>query len=198
MQVVFDFLTGDLSFDAFWKEHQQNPEIGEWIDQLTDFSGDPPPKIEKDSMLNAIYRAVAVAYDGHILRMMAKSPYPPEAPHTLVSRQYSIFAMIQTAVVAKYPNIKPTKHYRQDDEYYYKALGNSIGGREVMGYAAAVLEQFPRTMKAAEREKPERKRCGRRSISRTENFPAGCRKRNGPWASILPWNISARTAMGNW
>ena len=88
------------------------------------------------------------------MKMLDKSPYPPKEPYiTLVRRQCSIYNLIQTAVLTKYPDAKWTKRYRQDDDYYFQALGNSIGGKEVMCYAAKVLDQFPRTMKMKDRVK---------------------------------------------
>ena len=187
MQIVFDFLSGEISFDDFWTEYEKNPEIAEWIDSLTDFSGDPPPKIAKESMLNAIYRATAVAHGGHILRMMALSPYPPSPPSTIVRRQCGIYDMIQTAVLTKYPDIKRTKRYRQDDDYYYKAMGNSIGGSEIMVYAASILDQFPRTMKAADRAKAGKEALWQAFHIKDRKFPR--------WVQGADWPMGQNSPM---
>ncbi len=186
MQIVFDFILGDISFDDFWKEYQHTPEIGEWIDHLSDFSGDPPSNIAKDSMLNAIYRTVAIAYDGHILRMLEKSPYPPCECSTVVSRQCEIFDVIQTAVLAKYPSIKPTKCYRQNDDYYSKALGNSIGGKEVLGYASEILDRFPRTMKTTERIKAGKEALWNAFHIKDRKVPRWVQEANWPMGQNSP------------
>lgn len=187
MQVVFDFISGNISFDEFWKEYEQNPQIGEWIDCLTDFSGDPPPKIVKDSRLLVIYRAVPIGFDGHILGMMAHSPYPPTDSYPAARRKCRIFDMILAAVTAKYPDVKPTKCYRQDDDYYYKALGNSIGGNEVMDYAASVLDQFPRTMKAAERVKAGKEALWKAFHIEDRKFPR--------WVQGADWPMGKNSPM---
>ena len=152
MQIVFDFIAGEISFDEFWSEYCSDSKIGEWIDNAADFKNEPPSVISKDNNLITLYRAISSVYDGHVLKMLEKSPYPPHNPYeTLVRSQCGIYDMIQTAVLTKYPNIKRTKRYKEDDDYYYKALGRSVGGSEVMTYAEEVLNRIPRSMKKSAR-----------------------------------------------
>lgn len=40
MQIVFDFIAGDIPFDEFWDAYCADPKIGEWLDSIADFSHD--------------------------------------------------------------------------------------------------------------------------------------------------------------
>lgn len=131
MQIVFDFIAGDIPFDEFWEAYCADPKIGEWLDSITDFSHEPPQVIAKDRLLYALYRTIALVYDGHVLRMLAESPYPPKDSYTtIVRRQCGIYNLMLTAILTKYPDAKRTKRYKDDDDYYFKALGRSIDGAE--------------------------------------------------------------------
>ena len=35
MQIVFDFIAGDIPFDEFWEAYCADPKIGEWLDSIT-------------------------------------------------------------------------------------------------------------------------------------------------------------------
>lgn len=100
MQIVFDFIAGDIPFDEFWDAYCADPKIGEWLDSIADFSHEPPPVIAKDHWLRTLYRAIASVYDGHMLKMLEKSPYPPkDAYTTIVRRQCGIYDLILTAIL---------------------------------------------------------------------------------------------------
>ena len=99
MQIVFDFIAGDIPFDEFWEAYCANPKIGEWLDSIADFSHEPPPVIAKDRLLYALYRTIALVYDGHVLRMLAESPYPPKDSYTtIVRRQCGIYNLMLATV----------------------------------------------------------------------------------------------------
>ena len=66
MQIVFDFIAGDIPFDEFWDAYCADLKIGKWLDGIADFSQEPPPQICKDIMLLGIYRTVQSDYHGHI------------------------------------------------------------------------------------------------------------------------------------
>lgn len=87
MQIVFDFIAGDIPFDEFWEAYCADPKIGEWLDSIADFSHEPPPVIAKDRLLYALYRTIALVYDGHVLRMLVESPYPPKDSYTTIVRR---------------------------------------------------------------------------------------------------------------
>lgn len=38
MQIVFDFIAGDIPFDEFWDAYCADPKIGEWLDSIADFA----------------------------------------------------------------------------------------------------------------------------------------------------------------
>ena len=63
MQIVFDFIAGDIPFDEFWEAYCADPKIGEWLDSIADFSHEPPPVIAKDRLLYALYRTIALVYE---------------------------------------------------------------------------------------------------------------------------------------
>ena len=71
MQIVFDFIAGDIPFDEFWDTYCADPKIGEWLDSIADFSQEPPPQICKDIMLLGIYRTVQSDYHGHISQFIS-------------------------------------------------------------------------------------------------------------------------------
>ena len=38
MQIVFDFIAGDIPFDEFWDAYCADLKIGKWLDGIADFS----------------------------------------------------------------------------------------------------------------------------------------------------------------
>lgn len=54
MQIVFDFIAGDIPFDEFWEAYCADPKIGEWLDSIADFSHEPPQVIAKDHWLRTL------------------------------------------------------------------------------------------------------------------------------------------------
>ena len=188
MQIVFDFMAGDVPFDEFWTVFRENPEVRLWVDQLSDFQSDPPPQITRDSMLRALYRATQNVYNGHILGMLEKDVQSPEYKHIHNAiKQYCIFSTIETAILAAYPDTKCTRRYKQNREYYDKALGRSIGGTEVIGYAASILDQFPVTMKAADRVKAGKEALWTAFHIKDRKFPR--------WAQEADWPMGKNSPM---
>ena len=188
MQIVFDFIAGDLPFEDFWAAYQANPEIGLWLDQLTDFHDDPPEKIRRDLMLCGLYRTVQYNHDGHVLRMLQESTYPPKQPYSnLALSRYEIYCLVEVAVLTVYPNVKRTRRYQRDGDYYFKALGRSIGGSEVMDYATKVLEQFPVTMKVADRLKAGKEALWAAFHIKDRKFPR--------WAQEADWPMGKNSPM---
>lgn len=188
MQIVFDFIAGDIPFDEFWEAYCADPKIGEWLDSIADFSHEPPPVIAKDRLLYALYRTIALVYDGHVLRMLVESPYPPKDSYTtIVRRQCGIYYLMLTAILTKYPDAKRTKRYKDDDDYYFKALGRSIGGAEVMSYAAEVLDKFPRTMKKADRAAAGKEALWKAFHIKDRKFPR--------WAQEADWPMGKNSPM---
>ena len=188
MQIVFDFMAGDVPFDEFWTVFRENPEVRLWVDQLSDFQSDPPPQITRDSMLRALYRATQNVYNGHILGMLEKDVQSPEYKHIHNAiKQYCIFSTIETAILAAYPDTKCSRRYKQNREYYDKALGRSIGGNEVMGYAASILDQFPVTMKAVDRLKAGKEALWAAFHIKDRKFPR--------WAQEADWPMGKNSPM---
>lgn len=188
MQIVFDFIAGDIPFDEFWDAYCADPKIGEWLDSIADFSHEPPPVIAKDRLLYALYRTIALVYDGHVLRMLAESPYPPKDSYTtIVRRQCGIYNLMLTAILTRYPDAKRTKRYKDDDDYYFKALGRSIGGAEVMSYVAEVLNKFPRTMKKADRAAAGKEALWKAFHIKDRKFPR--------WAQEADWPMGKNSPM---
>lgn len=188
MQIVLDFIAGDVSFEDFWNAYCADPKIGEWLDSIADFSQDPPSVIAKDNWLRTLYRAIASVYDGHVLKMLEKSPYPPKDAHTtIVRRQCGIYDLVLTAVLTKYPDAKWTKRYKDDDDYYSKVLGRSIGGAEVMSYAVDVLNRYPRTMKKTDRMAAGKEALWEAFHIKDKKFPR--------WAQEADWPMGKNSPM---
>ena len=188
MQIVFDFMAGDVSFDEFWTVFRKNPEVRLWVDQLSDFQGDPPHQITRHLMLYALYGIIQRDHNGHVLGMLKKEIQSPEYEHVHNAiEQYCIFSTIQTAVLAAYPEMKCTRRYKQNREYYDRALGRSIGGNEVMGYAASILDQFPPTMKVADRLKAGKEALWAAFHIKDRKFPR--------WAQEADWPMGKNSPM---
>ena len=188
MQIVFDFMAGDVPFDEFWTVFRENPEVRLWVDQLSDFQGDPPPKITRDLMLRALYGIIQRDHNGHVLGRLEKYIQSPEYEYVHnANKQYHIFSIIETAVLAAYPETKCTRRYKQNSDYYYKALGRSIGGNEVMGYAASILDQFPPTMKVADRLKAGKEALWAAFHIKDRKFPR--------WAQEADWPMGKNSPM---
>ena len=151
MQIVFDFISGGIPFEEFWNAYCKNPEIGQWLDGIADFSQDPPPQIRKDLMLTGLYLTVKKQYNGHIKPYIIEDYEKEKLRLNDVIYRYCFYSVIETAVITAFPNAKRTNIYKDDENYFYKALGRSIGGSEVMAYASEILNRFPRTMKKADR-----------------------------------------------
>lgn len=105
MQIVFDFIAGDIPFDEFWEAYCADPKIGEWLDSIADFSHEPPQVIAKDHWLRTLYRAIASVYDGHMLKMLEKSPYPPKDAFTTGGLDANTEKMMQARTM-----IAPSRH----------------------------------------------------------------------------------------
>ena len=151
MQIVFDFIAGSMPFKEFWEIYQSTPEIRQWLDQIADFNRDLPPEIASDLMLRGIYRTVQYDHQGHILPMLNDDYDTAKKKISDAIYQYCFFSVVETAVVSAFPKVKRTRRYKQNHTYYSKAMGRSIGGSEVVDYAANILAEFPETMKMADR-----------------------------------------------
>lgn len=187
MQIVFEFLAGDIPFEEFWKEYGRNPEIGQWLDQIADFSRDLPPEIAKDLMLRGIYRTVQYNHQGHIIPMLNDDYETSKSRLNDAVYQYCFFSVIETAVVAAYPTTKRTKRYKKNHDFYSKAMGRSIGGNEVTDYAAKVLSQFPETMKMTERVAAGKEALWNAFHIKDRKFPR--------WAQEADWPMGKNSPM---
>ena len=186
MQIVFDFVAGDMPFDDFWAAYQDNPQIGFWLDQLTDFRKDPPPRIAKDSMLLGIYNGAALRHNGHILPILKKQTYPPPRGN-YASIQNMVYSIVATAVLAAYPNAASTRYYQRNSDYHYKAMGRSIGGKKVAAYANTILDQFHVTMKAVDRVKAGKEALWAAFHIKDRKFPR--------WAQEADWPMGKNSPM---
>lgn len=155
--MVFDFLTGALSFEDFMKEFVRNPEIVQWLDDIGNFQPEIPKDFPKDFFLQILYKAIRDSFDGHAMKFIQHNSYQdPEIHHHTISEKYCHFSTIQTVVLSAFPKLKCTRMYKQDETFCDKAVSRSIGGQEVIPFLDQVLSQFPRTMKAADRVKAGR------------------------------------------
>ena len=99
MQIVFDFIAGDIPFDEFWDAYCADLKIGKWLDGIADFSQEPPPQICKDIMLLGIYRTVQSDYHGHISQFISADYAAMKNGLMDMNQRYYLFSLVETAVV---------------------------------------------------------------------------------------------------
>lgn len=187
MQIVFDFIAGDIPFDEFWDAYCADLKIGKWLDGIADFSQEPPPQICKDIMLLGIYRTVQSDYHGHISQFISADYAAMKNGLMDMNQRYYLFSLVETAVVAAFPHIKRTKRYKKDHEYLTKAMGQSIGGKEVADYAFAILKQFGETMKTIDRIKAGKEALWKAFHIKDRKFPR--------WAQEADWPMGKNSPM---
>ena len=186
MQIVFDFITGKIQFEDFYEFYQSNPSVGAWLNQLTDFQGPCPPIIEQNIRFLFVYNSMRKK-GGKISDFIAESVYSSELKgFDLAATQLGWFAKVATPVLMVYPMVKPTRFYSRNCVYYLNAAGNAIGGSEVSDYANQILDQFPPTMRVAERTKAGKEALWTAFHIRDRKFPRWPQGANWPMGKNSP------------
>ena len=193
MQIVFDFLSGKMPFDDFYKAYHEDPSIAAWLDGLTDFSAPCPPAAERLSWIRYTYTLMQ-KNGGKISDYIAKTVFTgDERGFDLAAMQNAWYGAIAAPVVAAYPDTKITRLYARNSSYYLEAKGNSIGGREVDDYAERILDKFPPTMKVGERHKAAREALKEAFHIKDRKYPR--------WPQGADWPMGKNSPMqyyGQW
>ncbi len=186
MQIVFDFITGIIPFDDFYEFYQNNPSVSAWLNQLTDFQKPYPPVIERSISFRSVYNIMRKK-DGKISDYLAKTVYPSELKgFDLAATQLEWFAEVTTPVLMAYPDLKPTRLYDRNVDYYLNAAGNSIGGNEVADYVNQILDQFPPTMKVSERTRAGKEALWNAFHIKDRKFPRWVQEADWPMGKNSP------------
>ena len=187
MQIVFDFLSGKMPFDEFYKTYNEDPSIAAWLDGLTDFNAPCPPAVEKKFWARHAYLDMQ-KNGGKVSDYIAKRVFTgDEKGFHLACKQEAWHGSIAAPVLAAYPDTKITRLYARNASFYLDAMGNSIGGSEVEDYAEQILEKFPPTMKVGERTKAGKKALWKAFHIKGRKFPR--------WPQSADWPMGKNSPM---
>ena len=187
MQIVFDFLSGKMPFDEFYKTYNEDPSIAAWLDGLTDFTAPCPPAVEKKFWARHAYLDMQKC-GGKVSDYIAKRVFTgDEKGFHLACMQEAWHGSIAAPVLAAYPDTKTTRLYARNSGYYLDAMGNSIGGSEVEAYAERILEKFPPTMKVGERTKAGKEALWKAFHINGRKFPR--------WPQSADWPMGKNSPM---
>ena len=185
--MVYDFIAGIIPFEKFWAEFIDNPKIGQWLDQVGDFCSELPINFPNDQQLKVYYRYIRNDHVGRVTETFPMEYYRTHNPYYTMETKSSIFGRIATVLLTIDSNVPRTKIYKQDENYYDKAVNRSIGGIEVESYIDSVLKQFPRTMKAADRVK-----AGRDAVQEAFHI---CDRKFPCWPQAPEWPMGKNSPM---
>jgi len=187
MQIVFDYLTGKIDSEAFKTAWYSNPEIGQWLENLVDLKSGPTSAWDNapyPEFRMAIYRH----YNGSVLKFIEASE--ASANKSQMPGWVDIgwhFETIASVVMVAYPEIKPTRIYDEEKDFYLSSVGGCIGGPEVEEQIRILLEQYPRTM-----GKGKRKTAAKAAIREYFHFDA---KKYPRWVQEPEWPMGTNTPM---
>lgn len=186
-QIVFDFVEGKMPFDDFWKVFSINPEIAVWLDEIADFKHRPIP----DDLYEAFIGIQAICCkidDGHIFKYLEKNPYPPQDRFTReATARCGIFSVVGAALTAAYPEVKPTKYYQQEDDFYFDAIPEALMNVELEEYFEQVLSEFPASMGKTKRKKAAREKIKELFHIEGRKYPR--------WAQESEWPMGKNSPM---
>ena len=186
MQIVFDFLSGKIPFDEFYKTYNEDPSIAAWLDGLTDFTAPCPPAVEKKFWARHAYLDMQ-KNGGKISDYLAETVFKgDESCFTLACKQGAWHGAVAAPVLVIYPGTKLTRYYDRESDYYLLAPGSSIGGSEVEEYVEQILKRFPPTMKVGERHKAAREALKEAFHIKGRKFPRWPQSANWPMGKNSP------------
>ncbi len=193
MKIVYDFIAGNIPFEDFWREFHRNREIQEWFDTAGNYETEEPVGFPRDQLLRLYYRQIRNQYKGHAMPLLPLDVcVSPDEHHYSAPEKYDIFSTIEVVLRTIEPKLSCTKAYKQDADYYEKAVSSSIGGPEVWRFTESVLEQFPRTMKAAERVKAGRAAIQEAFHIHDRKFPCWPQEPDWPMGKDSPMEYIGR------
>ena len=193
MKSIYDFVAGDLSFDDFWPEFCRDSELQTWFDTAGNFGQEEIPYFKKGSLQWHFYDMIRNTHNGHALKALPM--FMADIPgkfHYYPEEKYIIYLKFETVLLTINPKVKRTKMYKQESDYYEKAVSRSIGGPEVWYFTESVLEQFPRTMKAADRVKAGRAAIQEAFHIHDRKFPCWPQEAEWPMGKNSPMEYLGR------
>lgn len=197
MQIVFDYVRGNISLEAFKAEWYANPQIAAWLDSLIDLKS--PPKEEWSSLPYAPWRmAIHKHYDGSIVKyILASDTF--DSLHTATPKWLDImwhFPAIASVVVAAYPNIVPTSYYEEEASYFQNAVGDYLGGPEVEDCIANILSSFSRDMGKTKRTKTAKAALRTHFHIHSRQYPHWVQEPEWPMGKHSPMVFSGQKRTG--
>ena len=186
-QIVFDFVEGKISFDEFWSYWTKHPEIAEWLDEIADFKHRPIPEKMFSGFIGI--QAICCKYDdGHIFNMLNHNPYPPEgAQMAKAFTQNHIYSIVGAALTAAYPNVKVTKSYKQEIDFYFDAIPDAVMNVTLDDYFEKILSEFPASMGKVKRKKAAREKIKQLFHIEGRKYPY--------WAQESEWPMGKNSPM---
>ena len=188
MQIVFDFVSGKVSFEDFISSYKADPNIGIWLDQLAANTPEPSPVVLKNYKLWVFFTGPT---GGHV-RKAIESPGFFNQEFFGMGLKSGIYCTVASTILSKYPDAKWTKMYIQDDQFYDKAVARSLGGMEVEVFIDSIMQQFPRTMKAADRVKAGRAAIQEAFHIHDRKFPSWPQEPDWPMGKNSPMEYIGR------
>ncbi len=188
MQIVFDFVSGKVSFEDFIHSYKADPNIGIWLDQLTNHTEEAPPVVRKSMDFCGFYQ---VLRGGHARKMIEQPGFFKQEYFRTIEKA-GIYSVVATAVLSNYPEVKWTRIYFQDEQFYDKAVAKSLGGTEVELFIDSIVQQFPRTMKAADRVKAARAAVQEAFHIHDRKFPSWPQEPDWPMGKNSPMEYLGR------
>lgn len=195
MKYIYDFVAGKVPFEEFWPEFCRNKEMQDWLDAAGNFEAEEPPGIKKTSFQMGEYRNIRKLYNGHVMKELLC--YMPNKIHYRAEEKWYIFLGFEATLMSIDPKVVRTKIYKQDADFYEKAVGYSVDGPEVWNFIDSVLEQFPRTMKAAERVKAGRAALHEAFHIQGRKFPSWPQEADWPMGKNSPMEYLGRRKDGD-
>ena len=191
--VVFDFVAGNLPFDDFWPEFCSNSDLQMWFDTAGNFEPEALPYFKKGSLHWHYYNHVRNSFNGHALKAVPMFLADiPEKTHYDPKEKYIIYLKFEMVLLTIDSKVKRTKIYKQDNDYYEKAVNRSLDGPEVWRFIESILEQFPRTMKAADRVKAGRAAVQEAFHIQDRKFPCWPQEPEWPMGKNSPMEYLGR------
>ncbi len=188
MQIVLDFVTGKVGLEEFRQQWYADPTIGQWLDGLVELSVDPTESyghLPYHPYRMLLYRH----YHGSVSELIRvdeqkKAQNPVRCPKWLEVGWY--FTSIAAVVVAAYPELKPTKFYDEEADFYMEAQGEYLGGTEVDGLISEILEAYPRSMGKGKRKKEAKAALKAAFHIEGQKFPRWIQEPQWPMGSKSP------------
>ena len=197
MQIVLDYISGKVNADVFKEAWYSNDDIKTWIDHLIDLKSAPKP--EWASLPYHEHRmAIHKHYGGSPVKYIESSEAfaleHPNRPKWLDIGWH--FNTIAAVVVVAYPELKPTKHYADEQAFYLASIGSYIGGQEVEAAIFDLLRQFPSTMGKKRRQTEAKKAIKRFFHVEGFTFPRWVQEPEWPMGKKSPMQFVSQKRVG--